>query len=238
MPTNAADSILRNCKLLGRLSPESLALVRGMASVRRFEKGARIFEQGGPCPAFHCVGAGAVRVYRLAPTGKEHVLHVAEPGSTFGEVAAILGMPAPASAEAIQSTVCAVLPAAALQAALKTNHPLCLQLLTGMAGWVKHLVGLLEDIVLRDASGRVARHLLEAGSAADSEFFQLRLLKRDLASQLNLTSETLSRTLRRLLDSGLIETGEGQRLRILDRAALEEVARGLLPNEFEGSATV
>lgn len=229
---NAAETILQRCRILGRLSPESFALVQRMAVVRSFEKGTRIFEQGGPCPGFYCVGTGAVRVYRLAPNGKEHVLHIAEPGATFGEVAAIVDMPAPATAEAVRTALCAVIPARELQAALQENHGLCLQLLTGMAGWVKHLVGLLEDVVLRDASGRVARHLLDAGANAGAEHFQLTILKRDLASHLNLTSETLSRTLRRLKDSGLIE-GEGQWIRILDHAALGEVACGLLPAEFE-----
>ncbi len=230
---NAAEAIFRRCRIFARLSPESLALLQQRASVRSFERGTRIFDQGGPCPGLYCVGTGAVRVYRVAPNGKEHVLHVSEPGTTFGEVAAIVGSPAPASAEAVRDTVCAVVPARELQAALQENHALCLQLLTGMAGWVKELVGLLEDIVLRDATSRVSRHLLEASGSAGDGFFQLGILKRDLASRLNLTSETLSRTLRRLQDSGLIATGEGQRIRILARSALEEVARGLPPAEFE-----
>jgi len=233
LAANAAEAILGRCRLLARLSPESFALLAREATVRSFGRGTRIFEQGGPCPGFYCVGTGSVRIYRVAPNGKEHVLHVAEPGTTFGEVAAIVGAPAPASAEAVRDTICAVVPARELQAALQENHALCLQLLTGMAAWVKDLVGLLEDIVLRDATSRVARHLLEAGASAGDGYFQLGILKRDLASRLNLTSETLSRTLRRLHDSGLIETSEGQRLRIVARSALEDVARGLPPAEFE-----
>jgi len=229
----ASREILGSCKLLHRLSDASLGLLADRAHVRRFRKGERVFTQGDPCPGFYAVSEGLVRVYKLAPTGKDHVLHFAEPRGTFGEVVAITGIPAPAHADAVRDTVCAVVPASLFQSALAENHALCLELLTGMAGWVKQLVGLLEDIVLRDASGRIARHLLEASPAAPTEFFQLRILKRDLASHLNLTSETLSRTLRRLADMGLVETGEGQRLRILDRKQLDQVARGMLPAEFE-----
>ena len=59
------------------------------------------------------------------------------------------------------------------------------------------------------ASGRVARHLLEADHSDGRETFTLPVMKKDLASHLNLTSETLSRTLRRLSESGLIRNEPG-----------------------------
>ena len=97
-----------------------------------------------------------------------------------------------------------------------------------MALWVRHLIGLMEDIVLRDAAGRLARHLLEA-CGPEGEMFTLPSLKKDLASHLNLTSETVSRTLRRFRDAGLIKQLNGGRLRILRRNDLRNVADGLYP---------
>jgi CRP/FNR family transcriptional regulator len=102
-----------------------------------------------------------------------------------------------------------------------------------MSLWVRQLIGLLEDIVLRDAGGRVASHLLAADPSGGREAFSLPVLKKDLASHLNLTSETLSRTLRRLAESGLIGMEPQQRIRILNAAGLRDVADGLLPAEFE-----
>ena len=32
----------------------------------------------------------------------------------------------------------------------------------GLAHWIRNLVGLLEDLVLRDATGRLARYLLHS----------------------------------------------------------------------------
>ena len=50
-----------------------------------------------------------------------------------------------------------------------------------------------------------------------------------MASHLNLTSETFSRTFRRLLDAGMIAESDGNRVQLLDRGRLEKVAEGLFP---------
>ena len=228
-----AHEVLQNCRLFKGLSPEWVTRLAEAAGVRRYAKGTSVFRQGDECPGLYVVGAGLVRVYKLAPSGKEHVLHFAEPGMTFAEVAAFGEFACPANAEAAEDAVCALLPTDRLQRLLRENHALCLELLSGLSFWVRQLIGLLEDVVLRDASGRVARHLLRADHSAGRTAFELPMLKRDLASHLNLTSETLSRTLRRLAESGLIEQAGGQSLRIINADALRDVADGMLPAEFD-----
>ncbi|MBU0637838.1 MAG: Crp/Fnr family transcriptional regulator [Planctomycetes bacterium] len=228
-----AAEIFRACGLFRTLSPQWIETLGAEALVRRYRRGQRIFRQGEECPGLYCVGRGLVRVYKVAPSGKEHVLHFADPGKTFAEVAALGPFVLPAHAEAVEDSICAVLPTGCLQRLLREHHELCLQLLSGMSFWVRQLVGLLEDIVLRDAVGRVAHHVLEADTSAGAELFSLPVMKKDLASHLNLTSETLSRSLRRLADSGLIEMTVQQQIRILNAGALREVAEGLLPAEFD-----
>ena len=199
-----------------------------MARLARFRKGQTIFRENDECPGVYVVGKGMVRVFKTGSGGKEHVLHIVEPGGTFAEVAALGGFKVPASAEAVEASLCALLPQPLFRKALEEDHPLCLGMLSGLSLWVKHLVGLLEDVVLRDAAGRIASYLLDARRAANGDV-ALPSLKRYVASHLNLTSETFSRTFRRLLDAGLISLGEKNHVRIVAPEQLRKVAQGLVP---------
>ena len=218
-----ASAVLASCGFFRSVSLEKRTQLESLAQLRTFVKGTMIFRQGQACPGLFIVGSGLVRIFKMAPNGKEHVLHLVSPGHTFAEIAVIAGFDCPAFAEAIEDSHCVVIPAAEFRELLKRDHALCLQILTSMAMWVKHLVGLVEDITLRDAAGRVARYLLSCDEK-DGEI-QLPSLKRHLASHLNLTSETLSRTLRRLGDIRAIES-DGEGLRILDAGVLHEIAGG------------
>jgi len=169
-----------------------------------------------------------VRVYKTGSGGKEHVLHIVEAGGTFAEVAAMGGFKVPASAQAVASTLCVLLPQTPFRKTLEEDHPLCLGMLAGLSSWVKHLVGLLEDVVLRDAAGRIANYLLDAPRSRDGDV-ALPSLKRYVASHLNLTSETFSRTFRRLVDAGLISIGEKNRVRIVSPERLRSIAQGTVP---------
>jgi CRP/FNR family transcriptional regulator, dissimilatory nitrate respiration regulator len=215
------------------LDDAAMTRLVSMAGIRRFRKGQIIFRQEDPCPGIYVVGTGVVKIFKISPNGKEHVLHFASAGMTFAEVAAIGRFACPASAEVLEPCTCALLPQESFTRLLETSHKLCLQLMVSMAGWVRHLVGLMEDIVLRDATARVAQHLLvQERAGAERKDFSLPMRKKDLASHLNLTSETLSRTFARLAACGLIQMGARQRIRILDRQSLADIAQGLLPEEF------
>jgi len=227
MATDSAD-IIRSCRFFSHVKSPCFERLVAMSMVRTYLRGTAIFREGDPCPGVFIVASGLVRVFKLAANGKEHVLHMVGPGGTFAEVAAIGGFNCPAFADAIEDSQCLLLPAARFAAALREDHALCLQLMQSMALWVKHLVGLVEDISLRDALGRVARYLVETASQTDGSV-RLPSLKRHLASHLNLTSETLSRTLRRLDDSGLIASDGESGIVVKDFEGLRRAAEGDSP---------
>jgi CRP/FNR family transcriptional regulator, dissimilatory nitrate respiration regulator len=222
-------AVLRNTQLLQGLSEHWCTRLAELARLSRFSAGQLIFHEGQPVPGLYCVGTGLVRVVKDGPTGKQFVLHFAHPGQTFGEVAVFGDFDAPASAEAVEDSLCAIIPREALQGLLREHHELCLQLLGSTSRWVRSLVGLIDGIVLRDSGSRVARYLCEVAPSelVPSELarpFALGVLKKDLAAHLNLTQETLSRTLRKLADAGIIDSLPDGTVRIRDGIALRNVA--------------
>ncbi len=227
MTLNVAE-ILHDCRLFSEVQPPGFARLATMAGIRRFAKGQLIFRDQDECPGVFVVGSGLVRVFKTAAGGKEHVLHMVGPGQSFAEVAAIGGFNCPASAEAVEQTTCALLPREPFRKALGEDHELCLGMMSGLTLWVRRLVNLMEDLVLRDAAGRLARFLLESKPDRHGTI-ELPGLKRYVASHLNLTSETFSRTLKRLVEAGLIALPDNARVELRDRDKLHQVAAGLFP---------
>ncbi len=220
--------ILQGCRLFSQVQASGFQRLITIARLVNFEKDQVIFRSGDDCPGVYIVGTGRVRVYQSGPGGKEHVLHMVSPGETFAEVAAVGQFACPANAQAIAPTTCALLPLDRFRQLMEQDHQLCLDMMAGLAMWVRHLVGLMEDLVLRDAAGRLARFLLSSEEHA-SGLVELPALRRHVASHLNLTSETFSRTIRRLQEAGLIAQPDGNHIQVLDRAALRTVAEGNTP---------
>jgi CRP/FNR family transcriptional regulator len=223
--------VLSNCELFSAVEAAGFQRLATIGRLCQFRKGQVVFRENDPCPGVYVVGQGQVRVFKTGAGGREHVLHMVGPGGSFAEVAAIGNFAVPASAEAVKKTTCVLLPQDRFRAALAEDHKLCLEMMTGLTIWVRRLVGLMEDLTLRDAAGRLARFLLElpqSKRAADG-VVKLPGLKRYVASHLNLTSETFSRTLRRMVDAGLIAEVDNVRVQLLQPKKLRQVAEGLFP---------
>lgn len=223
MSRDIARSFLLQTRLYQTLNPGVLDHLAEVAEYHEADSHEVLFFQEDPCPGVFIVGEGRLRIATLAPNGKEHLLRVVKPGGSFLEVPVISGAPAPATAETMAATRYIVIPRGAFRDLLHNDHAFCLHLLTGLSGRILNLIHLLEDLVLKDAVGRIASHLHQCQDA--SGWVHLPGSKKDLASHLNLTPETLSRAMRRLRDAGVISDSQAG-IHIEDLPGLEVAATG------------
>ncbi|RMG94967.1 MAG: Crp/Fnr family transcriptional regulator [Candidatus Dadabacteria bacterium] len=220
-----APDELRGVPLFAGLDPEQLERVRAIARLVEAKRRDVIFREGDPVEGIFVLLSGRVKLYRLGPDGREHILHVVRPGQTFAEAAVFMPGGYPAFAEALEKTRAIVLPKAAFLALLREEPAISLAMIAALSRYLRQFVDRIDDLSLKDVPARLARWFLATAREKGREFWDLDITKAELASQLGTAGETLSRTLRKFRDAGWIEV-RGRFVKILDREALERVAEG------------
>jgi len=84
---------------------------------------------------------------------------------------------------------------------------LALRMLGSMSAHLRVLVGMLDDLTLKDVETRLLNWLVKHAVPATGGVIKLPGAKRVLAAELGTSSETLSRTLARLRDQKMITVG-------------------------------
>lgn len=206
--------------------PEYLAKLAQIASEREYERGQTIFSEGEDGAGFYVALAGSIKIYKVAPDGKEQILHLFGPGDPFGEVPVFEGARFPANATALETARVLFFPRNAFIALLREEPGLALKMLAILSRRLRRFTQLIEDLSLKEVPGRFAAYVLYAGKGIAGDEIDLGMPKAQLASLLGTIPETLSRILGRMNRAGLIASGPGNHIRILDRPELERLAQG------------
>jgi len=219
--------LLAEMPMFEALSPPQRERVAGIAVSKAFPKGRVIFSDGEEAHGFYVLTDGRVKIYKLSPYGKEQILHIFGTGEMFGEAPVFEGGRYPAYAEALEPCQALFFPRAAFIELVETDPTLALHMLADLARRLRRFTRLVENLSLKEVPGRLAAHLLYLSERQDSsDDLALDLTKGQLASLLGTIPETLSRILARMAREGLIDSGQGGQIRLLDRQALEELAHG------------
>lgn len=195
-------SFLRQLPYFAFVTPDQLDNLVKHAVRRAFTTGQIIYLEGDESSGLWILEAGRVKAFKLSPDGQEFILRFFSPGDTFNELAALDLGPNPASTMAITDVTAWVIPAQVFTAALINDHALTLNVLHGMAGRVRDLVGRIEDLALRPVTARLARFLLE--QIENPSLAHPAVTRALIANHLATTPESISRSLRLLEDAGAI----------------------------------
>lgn len=219
----AVAGTLRCSQLFSGLSADDLAAVAAFAVLRNLERGEYLFRQGAPPEGFYVVQRGAINVHRVSAAGREQVIHIFRAGESFAEAALAAPTGYPADARAVEPSAVLLIPKGPMLALIGRRPDLALRMLGSMSQHLRVLVGMLDDLTLKDVETRLANWLLKH-SAGRPGPLQLPGTKRVLAAELGTSSETLSRTFAALRDRKVIAVA-GQTITIRDPAALEGILR-------------
>ncbi len=200
--------------------------VAGVARPTQVERGEVVYGAGSPLAQLMVVHTGRIKISRIGRDGHEQIVRVLEPGDFVGESAFVNGTRADHQATALEDGSMCVFRHADLGRLIAAHPSIGLRMLQDVSRRLEETEARLSAATTGDVSSRVAGYLLSLpGHQADGAVeVTLPLTKKDIASLLDTTPESLSRTLRRLSDSGVIDQPAGRRVRLLDVDSLVTLA--------------
>lgn len=195
---------LRCCQLFSGLSSDDLDTIAAFTIPLALRKDEYLFREGEPSRGFYVVQSGGVNVHRVNAAGKEQVIHVFRAGESFAEAALSSPTGYPAQARAVEPGTVLLIPKGPILELIGQRPDLALRMLGSMSVHLRVLVGMLDDLTLKDVETRLLNWLVKQGRTAPAGVIRLPGTKRVLAAELGTSSETLSRTLARLRSERLI----------------------------------
>ncbi|MBI4786642.1 MAG: Crp/Fnr family transcriptional regulator [Chloroflexi bacterium] len=184
---------------------------------RSYAKDEVVFLEGEPSHGLYIVREGTVKVYKLSPEGREQILTYTRAGGSFNEVAVFDGGPNPANVSSSEPATLWIVPRAAIIELIQQRPEVALAIIQNLGARLRHLVGLVEDLSLRQVTARLAKLLLQTASGQERG-----LTQQEMAARLGTVREMIGRSLRQLEGRGFIKLEHG-RIVILDRAGLEKI---------------
>jgi CRP/FNR family transcriptional regulator, nitrogen oxide reductase regulator len=225
-----ADDLLLAVPLYRRLSPDDRQRLAAATVAKRYAKGEMIFSEGDPADVFFTIASGRAKVFKMTPAGKDVILEIFGPGDPLGATAVYENRPYPASAVALEETVCLAIRRQDFFSLLESHPSLVRGLLLNLTRRLVELTNRLAELTGGRVEPRFARLFLklaeQMGRAGDGGVaIPMALSRQELADLTGTTIETAIRIMSRWGKDGVVRT-EKDGFVITDRAALDELAAG------------
>lgn len=215
-------SRLRRLPLFREMATPTFERLMGIAYSQTFPPRLELIRQGEYADFLHVIIDGSVELH-ASWNGRETVMGVVQPVSTFILAACVCDAPYLMSARTLERAEIVMIPAADVRVALRHDPDFAMAAMRELANGYRGFVRQTKNLKLRSSVERLAAYVLcRSRHEGDAECIVLPVEKRHLASYFGMTPENLSRAMKTLQSDCL--TVQGMRVTITDRARLAAIA--------------
>lgn len=188
-------ALLRRHPLFASLDCGVREKLAAYAITKRFERGATIFEKGGPGTCLFAVCAGIVRVSGPSSEGRDAVFSLIGEAEVFGEIALLDGQPRTAEAQAFTDCELMIIDRRDFLPLLRSQPDLAVKIIEVLCARLRRTTEQVEDIMFLDLKGRLIKTLLRL-SATTNPPGRIPMTQRELAQIVGLSREEINKQLR------------------------------------------
>ncbi|WP_345987777.1 Crp/Fnr family transcriptional regulator [Sulfurimonas sp. HSL1-2] len=216
MTKRVTEEYLKTIPLFSDLSQEELAELIKIVSLRKYPKGAILYYEKEKHNEIYYLKEGLIKIYKVDRFDNEVFMYNLFSDTLISEITDFDRIGCFANAEfAIDSDVL-VIDFEHFQQMYMNSPNLMLKLLKEFAKKSKMMQCIINREIVFDGTAKVAFMLIN-----DLRSFN-QLKKQEIAYMLNIQPETLSRILKKLTRSGMIDTVDGETV-LKDEATLREI---------------
>ncbi|WP_338209281.1 Crp/Fnr family transcriptional regulator [Lactiplantibacillus paraxiangfangensis] len=203
--THSAFKCVQSASIFQGLSDDDIAaLAKISVHQQLFPKGTVLYAPTTLLDRMMIIDQGQVKVYQLNENGKEKILYMLRPGSIDSEAALFTQRPHYNYAEAVEDTRICSIGSHDFQGLVKRVPTLALNLLNALGDRLTALESMSALTSNLGSKERLLTYLQQVSQENQQTHFRLPVKKKELASYLGVTPETLSRQFKLLAEDQLI----------------------------------
>ena len=211
----------KNVPLFKSLSHDEMMEIASITEPRTFKKGEVIYGEGDTGGKLYILHTGGVKISRLSADGKEQFIRAIGPGEFMGELSLFSSLPFMDDAAALENSTMCFIDGEKLKLLMSKYISIAFKVMDELSKRLERAENLIKEISLNSVEERLARVLLDL-SDGEKEIV-LTMTRGNLASQLGMSQETLSRKLSFFQEEGLISLKGHKRIRIENREGLLKI---------------
>lgn len=209
---------IRGLHLFAALSDQQFDALVDRARVVTLDKKEALFRMGDEASSFFVLAEGSIKLALNSPQGVEKVLMIVRPFDLFAEAVMFMEQHRyPVNAVALQTSKVFSFDSGLLVKFLRDSPSLALKMLSLLSVRLHKQINEIETLSSQNSTSRVLNYVgsMIKDDGSNSALILLTTSKKNLASRLSITPETLSRVLHKLTQIKLIEI-DGKQIRIPD----------------------
>ncbi len=184
-----------------------------ISKVVHYKKGSIAFFEGEEAASLFILIEGVLQVYKTDRKGNRIILHHFFPKTMVAEFANLEHIPFPASAEFETDGAAVIIDYPKFEEKFLSHPTVSKLLIKSLTKKIKYLENVIDNNIVMNSTARVAKFICEH----ENDIHKLK--KRQIAADLNMTPETLSRILKKFVTLNLIKK-EKEQVYILDKKGL------------------
>ncbi len=208
---------LRDIPYFSSLSDEHIKKLEQISYFKSYNADELLFYEGDAPSKLYILVDGVLRLYKTNPKGQEIYIHQFVPTSMVGELANFENMPFPASARFVTSGTVLKIDYSSLENMFFKNPDICMEIIKSLTKKLKVLANVIHNEMILTSEAKVAKFIFE-----HKELFET-VRNNQIAAILNVSPETLSRTLAKLKKKNIISIDKHHSIIILDEEALKHL---------------